>query len=65
MVEFLSNNRDDFDLIKGLWSRKNGEITKGEPRPLIENLDELPFPAWELIKDLNNYQPPEFGKNIR
>ncbi len=58
-VEFLDSGRKDFENIKGLWSRRGGQIIKGEPRPLIENLDELPFPAWELIKNLNDYQPPD------
>jgi len=30
--------------IKNLWVRKNNTIIKNEIRPLIENLDELPFP---------------------
>lgn len=35
--------------IKGLAFKKDGKVIKTEPRPLIENLDELPFPARHLI----------------
>lgn len=55
----LEKGEKDFRQIKGLWSRNGQEIVKGEPRPLLENLDDLPFPAWELIPDLNKYQPPD------
>lgn len=48
--------------IRGLIYRgKNGKIIKTPPRPLIENLDTLPFPAWDLYPDLKKcYQPPVF-----
>ena len=35
--------------IKGLCYKKNGVIMCNEYRPLIENLDELPFPARHLL----------------
>jgi len=59
LVEYLETGRKNFGEIKGLWSRNGQEIVRGEKRPLIENLDELPFPAWELIDDLKKYQPPD------
>ena len=34
--------------IPGIYWRKNGQIIANAPRPLIENLDILPFPAWNL-----------------
>lgn len=55
----LSGGEKKFSQIKGLWSRDGEKIFKGEPRPLIDNLDDLPFPAWELIADLNKYQSPD------
>jgi radical SAM superfamily enzyme YgiQ (UPF0313 family) len=43
-------NRDaDLSQIKGLVFRKNGKTVNTGPRPLIENLDELPHPARSLI----------------
>ncbi len=59
LVEFLQNNRKDFEKIKGLYFRRGQEIIKGSARPLIKNLDNLPFPAWELIENLYNYQQPD------
>jgi anaerobic magnesium-protoporphyrin IX monomethyl ester cyclase len=43
--------------IQGLVWRNNGKITKNPPRPLIEDLDSLPFPARELLGDPNLYIP--------
>lgn len=40
--------------IKGLSLRKNGQIINNPPGPLIENLDDLPFPGYHLVKDLMN-----------
>ena len=34
--------------VLGIAYRKNGEVVRNLPRPLIENLDELPIPAWDL-----------------
>jgi len=59
LLRFLQEGRKDFEKIKGLYSRQGQKIIKGEARPLIKNLDELPFPAWELIENLNDYQPPD------
>lgn len=59
LIDYLEKDKKDLKEIKGLWSRRGKEVIKGEPRSLIENLDELPFPAWELILDLKNYQPPD------
>jgi len=55
----LETGTKDFSGIKGLWSRNGQAIIKGEARPLIENLDELPWPAWDLVENLNNYQTPD------
>jgi len=35
--------------IKGITFRENGKIKETEPRPFIENLDDLPFPAYHLL----------------
>ena len=37
--------------IKGIYYKtKKGEIKKNSPRELIQDLDELPMPAWHLLK---------------
>lgn len=38
----------DLSKVKGLAWKKNEEIKINEPRQWIQNLDELPFPAWHL-----------------
>lgn len=44
------------NLIKGLVWRKEKQITNNPDRPLIKNLNSIPFPAWDLIEPLA-YQP--------
>jgi anaerobic magnesium-protoporphyrin IX monomethyl ester cyclase len=38
--------------VKGISFRHNGEITHNPSRPLIENLDELPYPGYHFVKDI-------------
>lgn len=33
----------------GIWNKSGGMIAKGKPFPVIENLDELPFPDYSLF----------------
>lgn len=47
--------------VKGIVYRKNGKLLKTQPRPLIENLDELPFPARHLLP-MDKYKA--FGENM-
>ncbi len=41
--------RADMHSIQGLVFRSNGDIVFSPKRPFIENLDELPMPAWDLL----------------
>jgi len=43
--------------IKGIVYRKNKNIIMTPVRPLIKNLDELPFPARQLLPPLKKYKP--------
>lgn len=36
--------------VEGIWYKENGSIIKNNLRPLIENLDELPFPNWDFYE---------------
>ena len=48
----------DFAKVKGIAYRsENGKIIYTEPRPLISDIDKIPYPAYELL-DLDKY-----GKN--
>ncbi len=42
--------------IKGLSFRKEGEVVENPDRPLISDLDKLPFPAWHLF-NMKYYDP--------
>ncbi|MEW6109358.1 MAG: radical SAM protein [Nitrospirota bacterium] len=44
--------------VSGVAYRSGDKIIKTQPRPLIEDLDSLPFPARELLGDSNLYIPP-------
>jgi radical SAM superfamily enzyme YgiQ (UPF0313 family) len=44
--------------VEGLVFRKDGKIIKNPPRPLITDIDTLPFPARELLGKAADYIPP-------
>ena len=37
--------------IKNLWFKKDGEVIKNGYRPVLDNVDQLPFPDKEIIKN--------------
>jgi anaerobic magnesium-protoporphyrin IX monomethyl ester cyclase len=41
---------DDLSKVQGLTYRSGGEIRVNPPRPLIEDLDSLPFPARHIVR---------------
>lgn len=43
--------------VLGIAYRKGNRIITNKPRPVIENLDELPFPAWHHIR-IEDYPDP-------
>ena len=45
----------DLKKIKGIVYRKTGVIIKNEPRELINNLDDLPYPDWSVL-DYSKYE---------
>ncbi|MBI4726467.1 radical SAM protein [candidate division TA06 bacterium] len=50
-LELISAEK--LDGISGISYRRNGEVFHNSPRAAIEDLDSLPYPAWDLIdKDL-------------
>lgn len=55
--EILScfERRAEVNSIKGIIYRENGNIRITAPRELIENMDELPLPAWDLLPYLPEY----------
>ncbi|MFQ6015510.1 MAG: B12-binding domain-containing radical SAM protein [Anaerolineae bacterium] len=49
----------DFSTIQGLLYRRDGQIVQNTPRPLRDDLDNIPFPAHDLykIERYTNLQP--------
>ena len=55
------SNTKSYSKVKGISYRKNNKIINNLQRPLMENLDWLPFPAWHLI-NLKYYTLPFVDK---
>ncbi len=56
LVELVANaqKKSSFQNIRGLSFRHNGKIVHTVQRPLIENLDTLPYPGYHFVEDLLN-----------
>lgn len=64
IVELLNEltSKTDITAIKGIVYREKSHLIKTECQDLIKDLDELPFPAWDLYPDLARfYKPSAFG----
>ncbi|MCC6346890.1 MAG: radical SAM protein [Nitrospirales bacterium] len=57
MVERLGEGKS-LAGVAGLVYREGDRIIRNPPRPLITDLDSLPFPARELLGDAGKYIPP-------
>ena len=57
MIEKLSDSKS-LAGVEGVVFREGEAVIKNSPRPLITDLDSLPFPARELLADANDYIPP-------
>jgi radical SAM superfamily enzyme YgiQ (UPF0313 family) len=53
LIQAIRENRG-FETVKGLAFKRDGQVVKTPPQPLIENLDDIPFPAFELF-DIKKY----------
>jgi len=60
MVEVMDvlSKGESLEGVKGLIYRSGGEVVINPPRPLIEDVDSLPFPARELLGSAIDYVPP-------
>jgi radical SAM superfamily enzyme YgiQ (UPF0313 family)/predicted SAM-dependent methyltransferase len=48
LIENLSQGKG-IEEVKGIVWMKNGNIVHNEPRPMIENIDSLPYPSYDLV----------------
>ncbi|MFH1305905.1 MAG: radical SAM protein, partial [Candidatus Omnitrophota bacterium] len=63
LVAALRGEGQDLGLIDGLAYRKDGRIKINPKKTLIENLDELPFPARHLVP-MEKYFKINFNQNL-
>jgi len=49
LARALASGDGDPSAVQGISFRRDGETTTTPPRPLIEDLDSLPMPAWHLF----------------
>ena len=49
LVKRISSSNKNFEDIKGIAYKQNNKKIITSSRPLIDNLDELPFPAYDLL----------------
>jgi len=60
LVTALEKKNGPFDSIKGISFFSNGKLVRTSPRPFIEDLDSLPYPARHLIH-IEDYQRTRIG----
>ncbi len=60
VVELVNmlENKGSLHCISGLYFREKGQIVQNKDRDFITELDEVPFPARELLGDFEKYIPP-------
>lgn len=57
LIKNVERNNKDFSTIKGISYRKADKILHNPDRQYLENLDSLPYPAYELLK-MHLYSAP-------
>ncbi len=59
------DNRDNVVAIPNLWIKKDKEIYRNAPRPLVQDLDTLPFPDREVFDYVNLYHEREHKAGVK
>lgn len=59
VVDRLENG-ESLEGVNGVIARQDGRLMMNKPRDPVENLDEIPFPARHLLKDLRLYSHTPF-----
>jgi len=59
LVLEMAGASPNFDRVKGLYYKKDGNLFFTGERELIADLDRIPFPARNLLNNLSNYRPPD------
>lgn len=61
LCEELAKHQPDLQKVKGISFVRDNKVITTEMRPYIENLDDLPFPAWHLFP-LEKYRIFNFAR---
>lgn len=48
----------DLSAVEGIAFRKNGQVIVTPRRPYIGDIDDIPYPAYDLVPDMSLYNPP-------
>lgn len=62
LLKELGKSKPDISSVKGICWRKNGVLTLNAYRPLIQDLDSLPMPAYDLFP-MDTYVGHTYWKN--
>ncbi|MDP3789281.1 MAG: radical SAM protein, partial [Candidatus Omnitrophota bacterium] len=57
LARLMADGADDFKDVKGTIIRRDAGFIRNVPRPYIQDLDSLPFPARQLYPPLDRYRP--------
>lgn len=59
LLDLLNRMDEGKDIvsIKNLWVKQDGKIYKNLLRPIIENIDTLPLPDWDVFPKIQFYKP--------
>jgi len=57
LLDFIDNYRDDFEKIEGLSFRKDGQKIISEKRAFVDDIENLPLPARQLVLRPELYSP--------
>lgn len=55
VLDVVFNNSRNLQSIAGLAYLTDGKLSRNPPRPVLKELDTLPFPAWDLV-DVEKYR---------
>jgi anaerobic magnesium-protoporphyrin IX monomethyl ester cyclase len=62
LAKAIINNQNNFDGIPGIYYKNGNEIFHTLPRAVIKNIDEIDFPAYDLLDmDMYTYFQKEFS----
>jgi anaerobic magnesium-protoporphyrin IX monomethyl ester cyclase len=55
LTQAITKGETDYSAIPGLAYKSDGKAVKTPGRPVLKDLDEMPFPAWDLV-DMPQYR---------